>query len=66
MPIPVEEAGRDPVLARVHKSIMNGWSAQTDGNKPYYKWLNELKVQQGCIPLGMRMVILNKLHDRVI
>ena len=60
------ETRRDPVLARVHESIVKGWSAHIDGNKPYYERRNELTVHQGCILWGMRVVIPNKLKDRVL
>ena len=60
------ETRRDPVLARVHESIVKGWSARVDGDKPYYERRNELTVHQGCILLGMRVVIPNKLQDRVM
>ena len=42
VPLPVtseavaRETRRDPVLARVHESIVKGWSARVDGDKPYY------------------------------
>ena len=60
------ETRRDPVLARVHESIVKGWSARVDGDKPYYERRNELTVHQGCILWGMRVVIPNKLQDRVL
>ena len=43
VPLPVtseavaRETRCDPVLARVHESIVKGWSARVDGDKPYYK-----------------------------
>ena len=55
VPLPVtgeaiaRETRRDPVLARVHESVVKGWSARVDGDKPYYERLNELTVHQGCI-----------------
>ena len=52
---------RDPVLARVHESIVKGWSAYIDGDRPYYEWRNELMLHQGCILWGMRVVFPNKL-----
>ena len=74
MPLPVtvtseavaRETRRDPVLARVHESMVKGWSARIDGEKPYYERRNELTVHQGCIFWGMRVVIPNKLQDRVL
>ena len=56
----------DPVLARVHESIVKGWSTRVDGDKPFYERRNELTVHQGCILWGMRVVIPNKLQDRVL
>ena len=60
------ETRRDPVLARIHEPIVKGWSARVDGDKPYYQRRNKLTVHQGCILWGMRVVILNKLQDRVL
>ena len=60
------ETRRDPVLARVHESIAKGWSAGVDGDKPYYERRNELTVHQGCILWRMKVVIHNKLQDRVL
>ena len=57
---------RDPVLASVHESIVKGWSARVDGDRPYYQRRNELTAHQGCILWGMRVVIPNKLQDRVL
>ena len=65
-PLPrTRETRRDPVLARVHESIVKGWSARIDGDKPFYERRNELTVHQGCILWGMRVVIPNKLQERV-
>ncbi|XP_068671438.1 uncharacterized protein [Montipora foliosa] len=60
------ETRRDPVLARIHEPIVKGWSARVDGDKPYYERRNKLTVHQDCILWGMRVVILNKLQDRVL
>ena len=60
------ETLRDPVLARVHESIVKGWSARVDGDKPYYEQRNELTFHQGCILWGMTEVISDKLQDRVL
>ena len=60
------ETRRDPILARVYESIVKGWSVRIDGDKPYYERRNELTVHQGCILWGIRVVISNKLQDRVL
>lgn len=60
------ETRRDPILARVYESIVKGWSVRIDGDKPYYERRNELMVHQGCILWGIRVVIPNKLQDRVL
>ena len=60
------ETRRDPVLARLHGSIVKGWSARVDGDKPYYEQRNELTFHQGCILWGMTVVIPDKLQDRVL
>ena len=70
LPLTSDAAARetrpDPVLARMHESIVKGWSARVDGDKPYYEQRNALTVHQGCILWGMRVVIPNKLQDRVL
>ena len=53
-------------MARVYKSIVKGWSVHIDGDKPYYERSNELTVHQGCILWRIRVVIPNKLQDRVL
>ena len=60
------ETRRDPTLARVYESIVKGWSVHIDGDKPYYERCNELTVHQECILWGIRVVIPNKLQDRVL
>ena len=45
---------------------MKEWSTRVDGDKPYYERRNELTVHQGCILWGMRVVIPNKLQDRML
>ena len=60
------ETCRDPILARVYESIVKGWYVRIDGDKPYYERHNELTVHQGCILWGIRVVIPNKLQDRVL
>ena len=60
------ETRPDPILARVYKSIVKGWSVHIDGDKPYFERRNELTVHQGCILWGIRVVIPNKLQDRVL
>ena len=68
VPLPVtgeaiaRETRRDPV----HESIVKGWSARVDGDKPYYERRNELRVHQGFILWEMRVVIPNKPQDRVL
>ena len=48
VPLPVtseavaRETRRNQVLAREHESIVKGWSARIDGDKPYYERRNEL------------------------
>jgi len=71
-PLPVtseavaRETRHDPVLARVYKSVVKGWSVRVSGDKPYYERRNELTVHLGCILWGMRVVIPKKLQERVM
>ena len=60
------ETHRDPILARVYESIVKGWSVHVDGDKLYYERCNELRVHQGCILWGIRVVIPSKLQERVL
>ena len=60
------ETRRDPILTRVYESIGKGWSIRINGDKPYYELRNELTVHQGCIVWGIRVVIPDKLQDRVL
>jgi hypothetical protein len=48
-----KETQRDPILARVYDSIVKGWSARFEGDKPYHDRQSELTVHQGCILWGM-------------
>lgn len=72
VPLPItseavaRETRRDVVLARIHDSIVKGWSTRVEGDKPYYERRNELTVHQGCILWGMRVVVPNKLQSRVL
>ena len=60
-----KETRRDSVLSRVYENIVKGWSVRVDGDKSYYERRNELTVHQGCILLGIRIVIPNKNQRRV-
>lgn len=61
-----KETKRDPVLAKVYNALMKGWSQRFDGDKPYYDRRSELTVHQGCILWGIRVVIPNKLQERIL
>ena len=61
-----KETQRDPILARVYDSIVKGWSARFEGDKLYHDRQSELTVHQGCIFWEMRVVIPNKLQERIL
>ena len=41
-------------------------SVRIDGDMPYFERRNELTVHQGCILWRIRVVIPNKLQERVL
>ena len=64
---------KDPVLSRVHRMILHGWSKSTldSAFKPYSLCKDELSTVDGCVLRGCRVVvpppgremILEQLHD---
>ena len=71
LPVTVEEIRRatdhDRVLSRVKDSIRRGWSNNTDNIlDPYFSRRDELSLHQGCIIWGMRVVIPQKLRQRLL
>ena len=64
---------KDPVLSRVHHSILHGWptSVSEPSLRPYSDRRDELSVTDGCVLLGARVVVpppgrefvLEQLHD---
>ena len=64
---------KDPILSRVHRMILHGWSKSTldSAFKPYSSCKDELSTVDGCVlrgcrvvvpPLGRKM-ILEQLYD---
>ena len=48
----------DPVLSKVLTFTQKGWPEETDSElRPYYRRRNELSVEEGCLPCGMRVVV---------
>ena len=71
MPVSSEQiAGftrKDKVLARVLDFTLNGWPNNVEYDlKPYFNRRNELSCDQGCLLLGMRVVIPEKLCQRML
>ena len=57
---------KDPTLAKIRDSIITGERPQDDIAKPYYKWWDELTVEQGCLLRGNRVVIPPKERKAVM
>ena len=63
---------RDPILSKVLRQVMDGWSGLRDSSLPaYYLKREELSVHQGCLLWGSRAVVppqgrkavLQQLHE---
>ena len=62
------ETRRDPTLSKVLDLTINGWTNKPqDGRlKPFYTRRNELSVQNRCRMWGIRVIIPNKLRNKVL
>ena len=59
---------KDPVLARVHEFVANGWPnyVQDEDVRPFFTRRDELTVEQGCILWGLRVIIPPKFRSRLL
>lgn len=58
---------RDPVPAKVHLLLQNGWKGTSEEDlKPYQQRHTELSLQDGCILWGARVVIRPPGQDRIL
>lgn len=62
------ETARDPVLCQVKEFTSAGWPASVSDEKlkPFFDRRNELTIHQGCIMLGMRVVVPGKLQSLLL
>lgn len=61
------ETTRDPVLREVVKCILHGWPSRVSEEiKPFFCRKLELSLYQGCIMLGMRVVVPKKYQRFVL
>ena len=71
-PLVAEEIAKEtkvhPILSKVHDLVMRGWPSDCDSEhlKPYFNRRNELSCEQGCVLWGSRVIIPQKLRDRVL
>ena len=57
----------DPILARVKHSISRGWCYNTDNIlDAYFRRRAEMTLHQGCLILGMRVVVPEKSRSCII
>ena len=63
-----KESRKDPVIATVMRCVKEGWPHMiTSKEVLYYKRLEDsLIVEKGCLFLGGRIVVLDKLRDHVL
>ena len=61
---------KDPILSKVYNFTIRGWpnssSAVPNNLKPFYKHRLNLSVFNGCLLLGLRVVIPKKYHSSVL
>ena len=58
---------RDPLLSRVYDQVLNGWSDIKDASLEHFSSRKyELTVKGGCVLWGYRVVIPEKLRDRML
>ena len=64
----MQQASRnDPVLSKAFHYTKNGWPNQVeDIFKPYWNHHNELCIEGGCLMLGARVVIPQRLQRKVL
>ena len=63
-----ELTGRDPLLSKVRRLVMQGWTTEESGEqmKPYTDRRGELSVEDGCILWGTRVVVPPQALSRVL
>ena len=64
-----KETFKDPVLSRVHEFVLSGWPDEFEAEnvfQPYVRKKDELTVEDGCVLLGCRVVVPEKLREKVL
>ena len=65
-----QATAQDPVLFKVYNFTMRGWPNSIrllpSNLKPFYKHQFNLSTFNGCLLLGLRVVILKKYHSSVL
>ena len=57
----------DRILSKVYQYTRNGWPEEVSEHvKPYSNRRNELMMEEGCVLWGFRVIIPNKLRDRIL
>lgn len=63
-----KETDKDPVLKAVKQLVLTGWPkhVQDEALKPYFKRKYELTVEDDCLLWGLRVVVPEKLKERLL
>ena len=64
----VQSATRcDPTLSKIAIYVQSGWPGHvSDDLKPYRSRRDEIGMEKGCLMWGVRVIIPNKLQDRIL
>ena len=64
----VQSATRcDPTLSKIATYAQSGWPGHvSDDLKPYHSRRDEVRMENGCLMLGVHVIIPNKLQDRIL
>lgn len=63
-----KETDRDPVLRVVKQLVLTGWPrhVQEESLKPYFQRKFELTIEDDCLLWGYRVIVPDKLKDRLL
>ena len=63
-----ESTRKDRILSRVLEYTLNGWPNHVDDDelRPFFTRRHELSCDQGCLLWGMRVIIPEKLQERML
>ena len=63
------ETEKDQVLVRVTEATLTGWPCASDISpelQPYYRFKDELTIEEGCLMRGIRVIIPQKYQSVVL